>query len=792
MRIEIDNVSYPIDRMQGMSLDYDADDTGDIESGRRGRRVRLSLPSSRNTDRAFGNADDPLTAERFNAAHHTARLTADGTEIFAGTAYLLAVRKKGAETLYDIEIAGGAAGWAKAAAKRDISQAGVEFATALTPVEICKSWEGPTAVKFLPVHRDTYELRNSSVSSLPAEKILLTDDYHPFISADAVTRAIFADAGYRVESRFMDGDLFRSLYFSGAYDSTDAAARKRNMDFLAGRRADATAAADFFGRVYASASVAANSVGNIVDTVDPIITDADGKSSSSGFFSRNGCFAIENGIAVFRPPLAVKVGFEYSAAYITDHIIESRTRLRGFDTVYLGGGITVPFAITNRYEDHRENPQAGYAYKAIIFEPNDGYAYRLTCNADGVVKVVADLTARMTAVTMPAAENITDVKILRAAKGTADYEPCDEDWALYGGYVEEKGRSEVEFTVRTPAEELSPVSAKRFNGIYFSGADKGMEFTLLRRTTLRPVFTSAAGYGSRLTFADIVQHGIRQSVFLDALRHMFNLRFLTDEARKTVRIEPYDDFFAGDEVDWSDRTDYDGEIVITDTAAENSERYTLGYRGGDGAVSRFDAANGEEFGRYSRQTRLYGTKEGEKLELNPVFSPTINADGHYAAAESASVMQVCDRDDEDGDGTNFTPRIVRWAGMHPLPSGERWGYPSGGGEYPLAAFHFAGDDATEGFTLCFEDRDGLKGLHTLYDRMFDEQAHGPAVTLSLHLAPEDIAALLSGRDEAPSVRSLFRLDTGGRSALYTLRSIDGYDPSKQTTRCTFLKTSTGQ
>ncbi|WP_418700789.1 hypothetical protein, partial [Barnesiella intestinihominis] len=34
-------------------------------------------------------------------------------------------------------------------------------------------------------------------------------------------------------------------------------------------------------------------------------------------------------------------------------------------------------------------------------------------------------------------------------------------------------------------------------------------------------------------------------------------------------------------------------------------------------------------------------------------------------------------DDVQEDGTNFTPRIVRFAGLHPLPAGERWGYPSG-------------------------------------------------------------------------------------------------------------------
>ena len=791
MRLEIEGAEYPVDVRQSIAIDYDATETADVESGRKGRRVKLSLPSTPETDRLFGNADDVLTAERFNASHHYARLRADGTTIFGGTISLLSARKADGGVRYEAEIVGGSTAWAKLAAARDLSQAGVEFATALTPAEICKSWTSDTPVKFLPVHRDRYELTNSSVSLLPAEKILLTDDYHPFISAYALLNAIFADAGYEVESAFAESGFFRSLYISGAYETVDAAGRKRAMDFLAGRLSDATATADYFGRVYASASVAANTVGNIVETADPITTDADGRAVSSGFFSTNGCFGFENGVAVFRPAVAAKVAFEYSIAYATDHTILSRTRLRGFDTLYLGGGMTVPFEIANRYEDRRTAPLPSYGYKLMIFAPESGYVYRLVCRADSANKVVAtNIKVRMTAVTMPAASAISDLQLQRAHTGNATYADCDDDWALYDGYIEETGRTEVELVLRTPSEDLSPTSCKRFNEIYFGGAERGMSLTLLRRTTLRPIFTSVLGYGSQVKFADVARHGVKQSVFLSALQQMFNLRFLTDEAHKKVCIEPYDDFYAGGETDWSDRTDFDDEVVISDTAGDVDEVYTLGYCSGDGTVKRFETAEEERFGRWSREVRLFCSKEGERVVANPMFAPTLNADGGYATAQSALIMQVCDRDVEDDA---VSPRIVRFAGMHPLPEGERWGYPSNGREYPLAAFHFAGDAAADGFTLCFEDRDGQQGLHAYYDRQLAEEAAGPEVTLSLRLEPNDIADLLAGDDDGTvSVRSLFRIDTGGRTALYMLRSIDGYDPAKRTTRCTFLKTSSGQ
>ena len=104
------------------------------------------------------------------------------------------------------------------------------------------------------------------------------------------------------------------------------------------------------------------------------------------------------------------------------------------------------------------------------------------------------------------------------------------DWALYNGYVGETGQTMVEVRIRTAAESVSPASPKYFNLIYFAGAEPGMALTLHKECSLRPRFLSAPGFGSRIAFADVAQHRIRQSELLDALAHLFNLRFYTEEA----------------------------------------------------------------------------------------------------------------------------------------------------------------------------------------------------------------------------------------------------------------------
>ena len=59
-----------------------------------------------------------------------------------------------------------------------------------------------------------------------------------------------------------------------------------------------------------------------------------------------------------------------------------------------------------------------------------------------------------------------------------------------------------------------------------------MKLTLHKECALRP------GFGSRIAFADVAQHRIRQAELLEALAHLFNLRFYTEEATRTVWIEP--------------------------------------------------------------------------------------------------------------------------------------------------------------------------------------------------------------------------------------------------------------
>lgn len=697
----------------------------------------------------------------------------------------LRIERPGTEHRYRVELRGGAHAWAEQAAKGWFRELEVAYEGRLLPTEIAAGWSDDSPVKFLPVYRDRYEIENGDAGLRPPERLLSTDDYHPFLSIRALVQALFAKAGYTVESAFMESPWFRSLYMSGAYASHDTRVRQQKMGFLARRKADRTTTANALGRVEANPFVTHNTVGNLVDAFSPQEVDETGATLTDAY-SAGGCLRIEEGELCFRPLTEVSVGFEYELRYTTDYRIRSRTRLTGFDSVWLGEDADVRFELANRFEDRREALRPSFQYRIVVFDHTEGNRWTLRCTTDGAETTLTDFTTRSTLFTTPQGTTLVNARLYRNVSGV--YVPYTEDWALYDGYIGETGRTEVQITVRTSPESVTPTAPKYFRQISFYGAEEGMNFTISRRCRLRPCFSSAPGYGAALAFDDVARHEIRQAELLRALAHLFDLRFHTDEQLKRVYIEPACEFYDATTVwEWSGRILGDTPIAGADRALDVHDRRTWGYRDADGAVARFDAANDTRFGRWSHATASKAAKQGEEVSLNELFAPTLCEAGRYANAPSALILCVGDRDDATtDDATAVTPRIVRWMGLHGLPAGERWGYPLGDERYPLAAFHFTGDAETEGFTLCFEDRDAQEGLHRFYDARIAAEEDRQQVTLRLRIAPDEYAALFRFAGEAhPTIRSRFRFRFAGGSSLFTLRAVEAYDPREGVAHCTF-------
>ena len=736
-----------------------------------GRSVKMRLLSTPCNDTIMLHAADPCAGERFNDGEHTGEVKVDGVTLLRGVAHLLATEVEQGHTYYVIRIRDGAGDWAESAARTDLKDTQLEYSTTLNEELIESSWSDDVAVRFLPVRHDDYTPTYDSTSLFPPQRVMTVSDYHPFISLNKLLRAIFAEKGYEVVSDFMQSEEFLKLHISGCYASAGKSATKLNAaaGFLAGRESEPTAEADFAGRVWLTPLVLTSSLGNFVES-------AEGGSR----YNNNDSLTIDEQGVTYRPPVATTAGFELRLKYTTDYRITSEMGMQGFDALYIDSGCDFKFNLTNIFPDRRNSATAGIKYRCVVFDYEQNTIYRLLYTSDSDSGILTVFTVGSTYVTIP--NGLTNVRCTLQRKIDNDtFVDMNEGWSLYDGYVEDEGEVEVDVTVRTSPELISPTAGKSFARMYLHGAAEGQRVKLSRECTLRPIFSASPGLGSQLTFADVAQHGASQLELIEAVQQMFNLRIATNPAEHKVYIEPHDDFYNGACYDWSAKVEMGGKIEAEQMDTSLNKMRTLCYRAEvDGAVGRYNVQNETKLGEWSTVVDSHATLMGRERRANALFCPTLSAAGIHASAPSALIMQVGDRDSDEVE--SVSTRIVRYEGLRALPEGEVWSFPSYAQSYPFAAFHAAGE-----FTLCFEDRDGEQGLHRYYDNEWRAQQLRERLTLDIRLAPHEVAEIGECGAEGPNIRSRYRLNIAGQGAEYNLAAVESYDAGRGVARCQFVR-----
>ena len=781
MQLWVDDRGCDIDQSPTIPLDFDASKLTNVEGARSGRTIEMMLPSTPINDAIFGAACNFNSSNRFNMEHHTARIESEGVVLFEGTIYLLAtVIKDGVVESYSVRISEGGAEWIEKVVYGHLTDLDIDFSGRLNLATIASTWEGNGSVRFLPIYRGNYLPHYSTSSIHPVERVLLCDDYHPFISIRDMVQAIFAKTGYTLRSNFLDSEFFRSLYMSGDYARIANAAAKAKCDFLARRSSPGEATADFFGKVYASASVAANSVGAIVDTANPEAVDSKGEVMSDTFcvgnsFSLNGA-----GNACFTPRVTVKAGFLLHLEYTTEYKIRSRERFIGFDVVEGLSGERVEIALANNFRDYRGAPETNMEYRAIVFDHVDGRKYRLSATLNKQSTVVLSNWSARTSVVLTPESRVTHLRLYYQDSGSDSWQLYEGDWALYPSYVEECGSIDVEMDLRISPQEVAAGESLLLDKLTFGGAESGMKIVVGSGTTLRPYFTTVPGYNAPLEFADIAPRDIRQLDLLMAIGEMFNLAFYTDRVRKEVVIEPLEELYLDEEIDWGARIDSLAEVSVVDLGVDSQQNFVLSYIDADRASHNFNLEGAGGLGRWSFRNPLYGSKASTKQITSRLFTTTLNTAAVVASAPSASIMQVGDVGEESvGMDSPFTPRIVCYKGMRTLPSGECWTTSARLESYPYAAFL---DDEVN---LCFENRNGLEGLHRHYLPMLHRQRDSQSVTLDLYLTTAEVATLFTADGTKPSIRSKFRFEIQGESSLFRLVGVEEWNHSTNIVRCRF-------
>ncbi len=786
MILTIDKKICDIEESVDIPISYDADNLGKTTKNRGGRSLVLTIPLTQNNIKIVGCPEDLHNASIFNSATHFAEISQDHATLLAGEVVLMKSSKSG----FTLRITTQGSKWARDAAQRMFNTIPIAYFKSLAPLTVLESWTDSSPVKFFPIDRDEYPQSSSATDLLPAERLLTIGDYHPFIQVKVLFEKIID--GYTIESQFMESELFKSLYISGAYSSTNTENIENRMGFRARRSASTTATADHVGRVYASHHPGSSRLGNIVDTATPNVLDQEGEMVED-VWNNGHCFRVEEGKIVFRPLTGATAAFEYYIKYTTDHRIKSRKTLTGFDSIYLGEGGVFDFSLANRYNDRRGDGvlNRNFKYTFIVFNHNPHAQYRLTYTRNGVVGVTwRDFTERSVSVVTDA--NLLCSKPVLKIKQGSGWVVHQGDWALYDGYITEYGKTTVEMKIKGAPEVIAPTSPKLFAHIHFEGAEQGMKLTLDKQTAVRSIFSSSPGYGSMIRFADIAQHQIRQIKLIESIQHLFNLRFYTDEQTKTVYIEPYDMFFERGKVfDLTHKIDHTQTVEVSDLAVDVYKERTFAYLDYDGQTRRLNQTSQERVGEWVTTLPSAAAKEGSKRFTNPLFSPSQSVSDVYFNAPAAQILKIGDRDLVEPTDS-ISPRIVRYLGMHPLPVSQEWGYPHFESTYPLAAFHFKGDEHKSKSSLYFEDRDGAAGLHSFYDQQIDQETRRHKIALSLSLEPHEVESMLTCGTSNCDVRSIYKFIIDEQAIYCTLHSMGVYNPTKKSTTCVFTRLNQDQ
>lgn len=766
MVFKIDGIVCPLADDVQLPM-YNAKRLRSVESWREGDTLRVRVSSTTEVDRLFGFALDLHRASDFNDSYHHAELIVDGVMLFDGRVILLGTENTAKGENYEVEVRSGGDKWAERAARTRLNKSSITCDRRMDMESVQQSWSDDGAVRMLPIRRDSYP-EPAATGLYVSQQMLLPQDYHPFISLHEVLRSIMRDSGYTLRSDFLDTEFAKRLMISGAYHRLNVAAAYSQMGFKAMRSASTTATAGVLGRVDLRNPAMAASTGALVDTVNPNVEDEDGVPLGEAY-SRGGCFRFEHGEPVFVPKREIKVAFDIHLRYKTDYRILSSKRLKGFDRVYVGNNCYVDMVLQNPFKDMRNSIVGGVQYKLFIFDYDPDVKYYLSG--------VGEVSEAISTITFDAEYSGTP-KLYYKLSDDALYVPYLSDWALYEGYVTERGQRTVELTIRTPFEVCTPTSPRRFNDLAIEGAEAGQSITLLSRCSITPVFGGAAGYGEELTFEDVANHDISQAALMEAVAQMFNLCIYSHKPSHTLYIEPYDTFFNGDVCDWRERQT--GESLAYDECATESFECTkLGYQPSDGAAARM--SEGKELGMWSFVNNSYAAKHATNTRRNPLFMPTASFSGALSMAPSAEVLTVGDRDTVSDDDY-IAPRIVLYFGMQNLPSEERW--PAGEGDsYPMASFH----SPTHGQTLCYDDLDGCEGLHRYFDSELRQGATRQWLTTKVTLHPEEYITLFDPTNKGATIRSRFRLRIGNDSSLFRLDEIVYYDIESHIATCRFQR-----
>lgn len=300
--------------------------------------------------------------------------------------------------------------------------------------------------------------------------------------------------------------------------------------------------------------------------------------------------------------------------------------------------------------------------------------------------------------------------------------------------------------------------------------------------------------GASISMNDTIPKKIKQKDYIMSLVKMFNLYIQPDTANnKNLLIEPRDDFYSNDIIDWSSKIDKSQNVESKPMGALNFKEYLYTYKQDKDYYNNlyFDTWN-EVYGQddFTLVNDFLNTEHKTQI----IFSPTPSVGQSWHDRVLPTIIKF---DDNNGvQRTESNIRILQWGGMK--ATGQQWVYTT---DVPTASstlktsYPYAGmyDDPYSPTTLLefglteeiyysnVFDKVVTFSNNTLFNKYYEKfiqeitDVNSKVVTGHFYLSPSDIKNLS------------FSKQYYFEGQYFRLNKVENYNPINPITKCEFLK-----
>lgn len=803
MKLYIDGIQITdFDQNGEYGVTFEKSAIEDVDSEATDSTTEIDVPITPVTRRIFGYADDLHARSFFNQSLHRAILEQEEIVVADGYAFLTESNTEQVDIgSYKVSIVGAGKSWAVQVSNsklNEIQGLTMEVVNADTLVGNWSNTNNP--IQLFLVQRSNFLDENKNY------RCVNFMDLHPFFHLRTVLKKIFENVGYTLVSDFIDGTTFNGLYMSGKVTEQDESNLKESCGFKAGREL--------------SYSYTPTTYNDFTNAHTHLVTTAN-SSVNDSFYNNGGAFRDETN-TTFTPTedcaVQYKVCLKYhtNVIYTEDNFYENTYDASYWKTFsYYGAVKNFDIKIKqveisdeeyNDSKDGSNSTKTGYGTEIKFFNgsnvmifPGTGW-YSVSCNriecfykmhvfssyndAKNGSSIVQSISFHSKNEAIVNLSTGAYVKLYQDFGGreTIVFNPKTYQFKAYT--LPSNGSSHVmESEVLTPHPLYCKYgTTNRYNcgeySISLSNSNAYPTLIVDKATTVETVFPKLQiGLNGSITASNSLVYEEYQSALLKAVKHLFNLRFITDEPRKLVYIEPRNTFFSGPVIDWADKIDHSEPITIQELGSDLGKNFCLMYNEDDESVQEYNKKN-PILAKYTAAIfHQFANKEDTEC-INEFFTSSIST--RSFKTEHPNLIKV-------NDEGNFSARVVKYMGVVGLTENGDKMWPSKT-SYPFITFRNREYNVNFGFNDIEKYYQDIEGLHKYYDSNINAFNFSRRITVFLYLTEKDIEGFARLTDLKMDFRATYKLLIDGEYVFCELERIENFCPGAGvSTKCVFIK-----